>query len=474
MSSPATTVGSTAERGDGLQRWAWRSATAVLRCAQLVLSGFLGSTVLLVAALFPLVVTESRTQHGVGTLLVIGAAFVLFPVLCYWTSRRTAEWTRRRVDAWFGVRIPVFYQRVPVPQQDERGHWWTGHSYHSRLSTARAELVIRTVLKDPACWRDALWFVGNAGVAGALALPCLLLVGIGSGTFVVVVLHNVGYGGFSSVGGPLEFVGQLVLCAAAVLAGVALAPHAVRIHADWARRALDPTLGGVPSKARLTERVQHLTSTRAEAVGSQAAELRRIERDLHDGAQARLVAIGMTLGTIEHLMDTDPAAARELLAEARQSSAKALQELRDLVRGIHPPVLAERGLGDAVRALALDSALPTEVCVSLPDRPAAPVEAAVYFSVCELLANAAKHSGAEQVWVDILYRAGTLRVTVTDDGHGVADPSRGSGLRGIERRLGTFDGVLAIDSTSGGPTIITLELPCELSSPRTSTSFGKA
>ncbi|MFC8453989.1 sensor histidine kinase [Kitasatospora sp. NPDC057223] len=474
MSGPAVAVGSRADRIDGLQRWTRRGATALLRCLQLVFSAFLGSAVLLVAVLFPLIVTESRTQHGVETLFVIAAAVVLFPVICFWTSRRTAEWSRQRVEAWFGVRVPTFYHRVPAPQQDERGHWWTGHGYRSRLSTARAELQIRTVLKDPACWRDALWLVGNAGVAGVLAFPCLLLVGIGGGTFAAVLLHNIGYGGFSAVGGPLEFVGQLALCAAAVLAGLALAPHAVRIHADWARRALDPTLGSVPSKARLTERVQHLTSTRAEAVGSQAAELRRIERDLHDGAQARLVAIGMTLGTIEHLMDTDPAAARELLSEARQSSAKALQELRDLVRGIHPPVLAERGLGDAVRALALDSALPTEVCVSLPDRPAAPVEAAVYFSVCELLANAAKHSGADQVWVDILYRAGTLRVTVTDDGHGVADPARGSGLRGIERRLGTFDGVLAIDSTSGGPTTITLELPCELSSPRTSTFSAKA
>ncbi|MFD0347548.1 sensor histidine kinase [Kitasatospora aburaviensis] len=210
--------------------------------------------------------------------------------------------------------------------------------------------------------------------------------------------------------------------------GVAVAPLAVRAYAEIARRVLGQ--GDRASHAQLTKRVAELTETRADAVGNQAAELRRIERDLHDGAQARLVAIGMTLGTIEHLMDTDPTAARVLLSEARQSSARALQELRDLVRGIHPPVLAERGLGDAVRALALDSALPTEVCVSLPDRPPAPVEAAAYFSICELLANAAKHSGAEQVWVDILYRAGTLRITVTDDGVGVADPTRGPACAG--------------------------------------------
>lgn len=306
--------------------------------------------------------------------------------------------------------------------------------------------------------------------AGVLALPVAGLLLGGAGYAVTAPVDYRTYGPIDPGGAsPLVSVALGLLLMGL---GVLLAPYAVRGYLELARRVLDQD--GRASHAQLTKRVAELTETRADAVGDQAAELRRIERDLHDGAQARLVAIGMTLGTIEHLMETDPVAARELLSEARQSSARALQELRDLVRGIHPPVLAERGLGDAVRALALDSALPTEVCVSLPDRPPAPVEAAVYFSICELMANAAKHSRAEQVWVDILYRAGTLRVTVTDDGVGVADPTRGTGLRGIERRLGTFDGVLAIDSTSGGPTTITLELPCELSSPRTSTSFAKA
>ncbi|WP_327063438.1 sensor histidine kinase [Kitasatospora griseola] len=150
-------------------------------------------------------------------------------------------------------------------------------------------------------------------------------------------------------------------------AGLLAMPWAVRTHNELACRVL----GGGPqqSRAQLTERVAHLTETRADAVDAQAAELRRIERDLHDGAQARLVAIGLTLGTIEHLMTSDQTAARELLAEARESSAKALQELRDLVRGIHPPVLAERGLPDAVRELALTAVVPTEVTVSLPGRP---------------------------------------------------------------------------------------------------------
>ncbi|MFC9330476.1 sensor histidine kinase [Kitasatospora sp. NPDC057015] len=474
MSGSTTAVDGVSGRVEELRRFARTGFAAQLRCLQLVFQAAVAPTVLFFLLLVPLAVTKSRSQHGLETLLLIAGAMAAFPVACYWLARRYARRSRELVEAWFGVRIPTSYRPVAAPQQDERGHWWTGRSYRSRYSTARVEMTARVALGDPASWRDLLWLAGGAGATGMLAVPCLLLVGVGGGAafgLLMQFLDGYGYGG---MGDGREVLLQFALCAGAVALGLGLAPRAVRVHADWARRMLDPAHDRGQSRARLNERVQQLTETRADAVGSQAAELRRIERDLHDGAQARLVAIGMTLGTIEHLLDTDPKAARELLAEARHSSAKALQELRDLVRGIHPPVLAERGLGDAVRALAMDSALPVEVCVSLQDRPAAPVEAAVYFSICELLANAAKHSGADHVWVDILYRAGSLRVTVTDDGHGVADPSRGSGLRGIERRLGTFDGVLAIDSTSGGPTTITLELPCELSSPRTSTSFAKA
>ncbi|MGH3240132.1 MAG: sensor histidine kinase, partial [Spirillospora sp.] len=195
-----------------------------------------------------------------------------------------------------------------------------------------------------------------------------------------------------------------------------------------------------------------------------------IERDLHDGAQARLVAMGMSLGAIEHLLDKDPEKARILLAEARASSAKALHELRDLVRGIHPPVLADRGIGDAIKALALDHPLRVEVNADLPARPEPPVESAAYFAVSEILTNAAKHSGASRVWIDVRYEQGMLRISITDDGQGGATLDGGTGLRGLERRIGTFDGVLALSSPVGGPTIVTMELPCALSSPKTSPS----
>jgi len=260
----------------------------------------------------------------------------------------------------------------------------------------------------------------------------------------------------------------LVLLAEGVFA-VSSAPGVLGMYGRWSAALLAP-----PASDRLEQRVQRLTETRADAVDAQAAELRRIERDLHDGVQARLVAMGLNLGAVEQLMERDPQAARALLVQSREASATALQELRGLVRGIHPPVLAERGLADAVRALALDCPLKAEVSEDLLGRAEAPVESAVYFAVSELLTNAVRHAQAERVWIDLHHTGDRLRVQVTDDGRGGADPAaEGSGLRGIERRLGTFDGVLALSSPLGGPTIATLELPCVLSSPRTSTSCAK-
>jgi signal transduction histidine kinase len=218
----------------------------------------------------------------------------------------------------------------------------------------------------------------------------------------------------------------------------------------------------------LTRRVQRLTETRSDALDTGAAEIRRIERDLHDGAQARLVAMGMTLDAAGQIIDSNPEAARALLYEARDASVKALAELRDLVRGIHPPVLADRGLAAAVQARALDSTARISLASDLEGRPPAPVESAAYFAVSELLANVSKHADARQTWIDIRYEDGMLRIGVTDNGHGGADPARGTGLRGIERRLAAFDGVLAVSSPPGGPTAVTMEIPCALSSPKTS------
>jgi signal transduction histidine kinase len=291
--------------------------------------------------------------------------------------------------------------------------------------------------------------VGFASCAFALVQRSSVLPP-GSGTAVNYPLHTLVFGD----GWPhaLDLTAGLVMLAF----GVWLAPRTIGLHSGLAQR-----------NRELVSRVRRLTVTRVEAVDSAAAELRRVERDLHDGAQARLIALGISLRVTEGLIRSNPDAAIALVTESRENSARALAELRALVRGINPPVLTERGLGDGLRALALDCPMATAVDIDLPARLPAPVEAAAYFTVAEALANAAKHAGARSVHIRAAHSAGVLRIEVSDDGMGGADPARGTGLRGVERRLGTFDGVLAVSSPLGGPTIVVIEVPCASSSPKT-------
>jgi signal transduction histidine kinase len=207
------------------------------------------------------------------------------------------------------------------------------------------------------------------------------------------------------------------------------------------------------------ERIGVLETTRAGAVDQQDSELRRIERDLHDGAQARLVALGMSIGMAEQKLGEDPEAARELLADAQRGAREALEELRDLARGIHPPVLADRGVGAAVATLADRNPLDVQLSVDVPERPPAAVETACYFVVAEALANATKHAGADHVAISVQSRDGKLLVEVVDDGRGGADPS-GTGLTGLARRVHALDGRLELTSPDGGPTTLRAELPC--------------
>ncbi|MFD7655211.1 sensor histidine kinase [Actinosynnema sp. NPDC059797] len=332
---------------------------------------------------------------------------------------------------------------------------------------------VRTVATDPATWRDLAFLPVNAVVGLACGVLPTALWLFGAFGFVVPLAwldhaREVRYA-FVDIDTPLNFV----LAPALGLGFLALAwwatPRAERLHAVAVRRLLAPS-----ARAALTDRVRVLAGTRADAVDAQAAELRRIERDLHDGAQARLVSLGMSLGLAEELMSRDPEAARALLAEARESSSLALAELRGLVRGIHPPVLADRGLEGALRALALANPLPVAVDLELDGRPEAPVESAAYFAVAEALANAAKHSGATGAWVRVRHEGGALALMIGDDGRGGAEPVDGGGLRGIERRLAAFDGTLGVASPVGGPTVVTMELPCALSSVKTSSSSGTA
>jgi signal transduction histidine kinase len=263
--------------------------------------------------------------------------------------------------------------------------------------------------------------------------------------------------GFVTVSGRQSALAAGAEASAFMALGAWLAPRTIVAHLR-ATPGSDPDLAG---------RVQQLTETRGHAVDTAAAELRRIERDLHDGAQARLVALGMNLRAVERVLPGSPQAALALVAEARETSVRALTELRDLIRGICPPVLADRGLGHAVQALVLDTPLPTALEVDLPGRLPAPVESACYFAIAEALANAVKHSGARHAGIRIKYASGLLRIEVADDGVGGADPGQGTGLQGVERRLGTFDGIMAVSSPLGGPTMIVMEVPCALLSPKT-------
>jgi signal transduction histidine kinase len=234
---------------------------------------------------------------------------------------------------------------------------------------------------------------------------------------------------------------------------IALAVHIL------VQRALPPS-----REKELAERVDVLTRSRRGVVDVQSAELKRIERDLHDGAQARIVSLAMNLGLAEQLAHRDLDAATELIAEARHSALAALDELRTVMSGIQPPVLSDRGLAGAVQALTLDLSVPATVTADLPGRPALPVESAAYLAVAECLANVVKHSQARRAWVTLGYAHGLLSATVGDDGVGGADISRGTGLAGVARRLEVLDGTITVRSPAGGPTKVTLEIPCELSS----------
>jgi signal transduction histidine kinase len=221
------------------------------------------------------------------------------------------------------------------------------------------------------------------------------------------------------------------------------------------------SLRSSPGQAEMAERIETLESTRAGAVDAQDSELRRIERDLHDGAQARLVALGMSLGMAEQKLADDPQRVGELLAEARMGAEQALRELRDLARGIHPPVLADRGLEAAIQSLANSTPMKVTLSVDLEDRPAPVVESAAYFVVAEALANAAKHAHARRVDIQIARTSYLVDLQIEDDGVGGANPE-GSGLRGLRSRVEALDGTLSVISPRGGPTRIRAQLPCAL------------
>jgi len=427
-----------------LTRFVSRGLTASVR-------SFVIGVVFFVAGLVLLILTIL----SIAFIPLFGLGIFLTPLLTVGV-RALANERRKLAGQWSGVEIPAPYKpRPPMESFGVIGGWQR----------------CRWVLGDPATWRDLLWLLASP-VTLALGILPASLVGYGVEGILVMpallpYLDGYHYGPGWLIDIPFEGIVAIPQGVLILALGLATAPVLLRLHDRFTRLMLGPT-----RQAVLDQRVRVLTRTRAETVDAQAAELRRIERDLHDGAQARIVSLGMSLGLAEDLVTRDPVAAQKLLAEARDASDRALAELRDLVRGIHPPVLAERGLDGAVRALALTLPITVEVDIELHGRPQAPVESAGYFAVAEALANVAKHSHATHVWVLVRHNGRGLGMTVSDDGVGGADPMRGTGLRGIERRLAAFDGTVAVSSPPGGPTVVTMELPCELSSPKTLPSSG--
>ncbi|WP_367042492.1 sensor domain-containing protein [Streptomyces sp. Je 1-332] len=350
----------------------------------------------------------------VTTLIVVGAGVMPETVLML---RRMAGFKRRRVALWTGTDIPEAY--VPL--------------------TGTLSERVRAGVTDPATYRDLRW-LGLHFVYGWLLLYVSL---------------------------PVFAVGMLVDGVWCGLLGrrAVVLPLVARIadlEAAWSGALLKAS-PEAERAVRLSERVEELTVTRAGAVAAHGAELRRIERDLHDGTQARLVSMSMRVGLARRAFDKDPEAARKLLADAQDQAEEALTELRHVVRGIHPPILTDRGLVGAVRALAASSGLEVAVrAEGVEEGPRAPaaVEAAAYFVVAEALTNAAKHSGAAEATVELARSDAVLRMSIRDEGRGGADDAGGTGLLGMRRRVAALDGTVEVASPVGGPTVIEVELPC--------------
>ncbi|MEV8549720.1 sensor domain-containing protein [Streptomyces glaucescens] len=346
---------------------------------------------------FVYVVTALSTSAFL-TVTVVG-----FPLLAAGLlgARLLGKLERARARALLGIRID---EPSPLPLRARRGG---GEGFFPHLWMT---------LKDPVGWRTVLYEL--------IRLPWGVL------TFTIALASL--------------FVAWPVL--PFIARGLANADRAM------VRGLLSPS-------DELERRIAELESDRGVVVDTAAADLRRIERDLHDGAQARLVALAMGLGLAKEKLLEDPDAAAAMVDEAHGEVKLALQELRDLARGIHPAVLTDRGLDAALSAVASRCTVPVKVTVDLDERPAEAIEGIAYFTVSELLQNVSKHSGAASASVEVWRSESRLLIQVHDDGRGGARLDAGSGLRGLSERLDAVDGLFVVDSPEGGPTVVTAELP---------------
>ncbi|WP_121008242.1 sensor histidine kinase [Saccharothrix australiensis] len=372
----------------------------------------------------------------VAVLCLVGVGLPALPEALH-LVRRLVDVERRRAGALLGTPIPEAYRLLDGPLSHRVG----------------------TALADPATRRDAAWLVLHGTVG-------LVLGGLAFGLAPSAVNHLLMPLYWWLVPGGVETSFGVVVdswpsTSVAIAIGVGYGlltlqlPAVARWYARVARRLLSPAKG-----VRLTDRVAELTASRAGALEAHGAELRRIERDLHDGAQARIAAVVMQLGIVEQIRARDPEAAFGLVRKAQDTAIDALAELRDVVRDIYPPVLSDRGLDGAVSALAARCPVPCTLDVAPIGRRPAAIEAAAYFIIAEALTNITKHAGASAASVRLAATDDTLLITVRDDGRGGADDRRGTGIVGIRRRADAFDGRAELSSPPGGPTVLRVELPC--------------
>ncbi|MET9460994.1 histidine kinase [Streptomyces canus] len=379
---------------------------------------------------------KSVQRAAMATVHLVVAAVMCFGVYIFITVLLIAAiGTVAVVGCWLLPEAVLLIRRIAGAKRNLTA-LWTGReipeAYTPMAGTLRERL--RISVRDPGTFRDFRWMVSYYlyGALLALALPLWPL---------GLVVDGVWSGALRRTPVVLPLIVKLA-----------------DTEARWSTALLMPS-----PKARLARRVEELKETRADAIAAHEAELRRIERDLHDGAQANLVALSMRIGLAKRAYDRDPDAARRLLDDAQDQAEQALTELRQVVRGIHPPILTDRGLVGAVRALASSSGLTVGVedgGLEAGSRAPAAVEAAAYFVVAESLTNVAKYSGADRAEVRLARTRRGLTVRVRDEGLGGADESAGSGLLGMRRRVAALDGTFVVTSPAGGPTVIDVELPC--------------
>jgi signal transduction histidine kinase len=372
---------------------------------------------------------------GLSTAVVIVGVPILAATMLVW--RWGANTERERAALVLGRPIA----RPPAP---------------IRAATFGARWKSR--VRDRAAWKELLYMLllGPVGIATGtivVAIWSLVVAALASPAFVASAPH----GSLLSHVHGIRLVGVIAAALAIAAVGLVVTRGLAAAAAAMASALLAPD-----ERAVLAARVQALETTRMGAVESADARLRRLERDLHDGAQHRLAYIAMELDRARSKLGEDPAAASALLAGAHEESKRAMAELRDLVRGIHPSVLTDRGLDAAVSGLAERCPVPVNVTVALQSRPPNAVETAAYYVVAEALTNVGRHSDASAAAVEIRREGDRLLVEVRDNGHGGATRNPGSGLEGLAQRVEALDGTLTISSPDGGPTSIRAELPCAL------------